>query len=50
MNLITNASDALEGQPGLVTVKIGTIRADRQMLSATYLKRICPRESTCSSR
>jgi signal transduction histidine kinase/CheY-like chemotaxis protein len=42
MNLITNASDALEGEPGLITVKTGTVHADRQMLAATYLNEELP--------
>jgi PAS domain S-box-containing protein len=37
MNLITNASDALLGEPGLVTVRTGTIQADARMLAGTYL-------------
>jgi PAS domain S-box-containing protein len=37
MNLITNASDALGGKEGTVTVETGAITADRAMLNATYL-------------
>jgi PAS domain S-box-containing protein len=37
MNLITNASDALLGEPGLVTARTGTIHADARLLAGTYL-------------
>src|SRR4029078_420326 len=37
MNLITNASDALGGEPGLVSVRTGTVHADARMLAGTYL-------------
>jgi CheY-like chemotaxis protein len=42
MNLITNASDALLGEPGLVTVRTGTIHADARMLAGTYLNEELP--------
>lgn len=37
MNLITNASDALEGMSGVVAVSTGAMEADRAYLSETYL-------------
>jgi PAS domain S-box-containing protein len=42
MNLITNASDALQGEPGLVTVRTGTVHADARMLAGTYLNEELP--------
>ena len=42
MNLITNASDALLGEPGLVTLRTGTIHADARMLAGTYLNEELP--------
>jgi DNA-binding response OmpR family regulator/C4-dicarboxylate-specific signal transduction histidine kinase len=42
MNLITNASDALLGEPGLVTVRTGTIHADARMLAGTYMNEELP--------
>jgi PAS domain S-box-containing protein len=42
MNLITNASDALGGEPGLVSVRTGTVHADAQMLAGTYLNEELP--------
>jgi len=42
MNLITNASDALLGEPGLVTLRTGTIHADANMLAGTYLNEELP--------
>jgi len=37
MNLITNASDALEGRDGVITVASGVLAADQAYLSSTYL-------------
>jgi len=42
MNLITNASDALGGEPGLVSVRTGTVHADARMLAGTYLNEELP--------
>ncbi len=42
MNLITNASDALLGESGLVTVRTGTVHADARMLAGTYLNEELP--------
>jgi PAS domain S-box-containing protein len=42
MNLITNASDALLGEPGLVTARTGTIHADARLLAGTYLNEELP--------
>ena len=42
MNLITNASDALLGEPGLVTVRTGTVHADARLLAGTYLNEELP--------
>ncbi len=42
MNLITNASDALGDQDGVISVSTGTIRADRAYLAATYLEEDLP--------
>ena len=42
MNLITNASDALVGESGLITVRTGTFVADTRMLAGTYLKEELP--------
>ena len=36
MNLIINASDALEGRAGLITVAAGCMQADREYLRNTY--------------
>ena len=38
MNLIMNASDALGGKKGRITVRTGTLEANREALDATYLK------------
>ncbi len=37
MNLITNASDALDDRMGTITLETGVIEADRQVLASTYL-------------
>ncbi len=37
MNLLTNASDALEDKDGLVTISTGVVVADRAYLQSTYL-------------
>ncbi len=37
MNLITNASDALDGHEGVVTISTGVITADFDYLASTYL-------------
>ena len=37
VNLITNASDALDDESGVVCVRTGTMVCDRQFLSETYL-------------
>lgn len=37
MNLITNASDAIGDHPGVITVSIKSMEADRTYLSKTYL-------------
>ncbi len=37
MNLITNASDALDGRDGVITIATGTIEADDALLASTYL-------------
>jgi PAS domain S-box-containing protein len=37
MNLITNASDALEDKEGIITVTTGTLVADRKYLDTTFL-------------
>jgi signal transduction histidine kinase len=37
MNLITNASDALGDQPGVITLKTGAGRPDREYLAQTYI-------------
>ena len=42
MNLITNASDALLGEPGLVTARTGTVHADARLLASTYLNEELP--------
>jgi CheY-like chemotaxis protein len=42
MNLITNASDALQGEPGLVSVRTATIHADERTLAGTYLNEELP--------
>ncbi|HEY8536363.1 MAG TPA: PAS domain S-box protein, partial [Vicinamibacterales bacterium] len=42
MNLITNASDALEGRPGTIRVETGVVHADRRMLASTYLNEELP--------
>lgn len=38
MNLITNASDAIGGQVGTVTVATGVVDADREYLDRTYIQ------------
>ncbi len=42
MNLIMNASDALGGKKGRITVRTGTVSADREYLDATYLNKDLP--------
>ena len=42
MNLITNASDALDDAAGTVTLETGTVNADRAMLASTYLNEELP--------
>src|SRR6476620_7967361 len=42
MNLITNASDALDQQPGLITLETGVMEADQGTLAATYLNEQLP--------
>ncbi len=42
MNLITNASDAIGEEHGVVTVRTGVLRADRAYLSRTYLAEDLP--------
>ncbi len=37
LNLLTNASDALEGQPGTIRVTTGVVHVDEQPLSGIYL-------------
>lgn len=38
VNLVTNASDALEGQHGVITVRTAAVDADRRMLESGYLR------------
>ncbi len=42
MNLITNASEAIEDRNGMVTVATGVLEADRAYLSGTYLDESLP--------
>ena len=42
VNLVTNASDALEGAQGLITVRTVTVDADRRMLESGYLRTNLP--------
>jgi signal transduction histidine kinase len=42
VNLVTNASEALEGAPGRVCVETGTVRASRAYLSDAYSPRSLP--------
>ncbi|MBI3089483.1 MAG: PAS domain S-box protein [Candidatus Tectomicrobia bacterium] len=42
MNLITNASDALDGATGVITLRTGIFEADRAYLSRTYLDEELP--------
>ena len=42
MNLITNASEAIEDRNGMVTVSTGVLEADRAYLSGTYLDESLP--------
>ncbi|MBZ0119928.1 MAG: PAS domain S-box protein, partial [Sandaracinaceae bacterium] len=37
MNLITNASDALGDEPGIISITTGVVQADREYLQGTYL-------------
>jgi len=38
MNLITNASDALDGRDGIITLASGTLHADAEYLARAYLR------------
>ncbi|HEX7088379.1 MAG TPA: response regulator [Vicinamibacterales bacterium] len=42
MNLITNASDALEERPGTIRLETGVVHADRRMLASMYLNEELP--------
>jgi signal transduction histidine kinase/CheY-like chemotaxis protein len=42
MNLITNASDALQDRPGTVALETGLVQADRAMFASTYLDEPLP--------
>jgi CheY-like chemotaxis protein len=42
MNLITNASDALDGGDGLITVRTGVRRCDRAYLESTHVDVLLP--------
>jgi CheY-like chemotaxis protein len=42
MNLITNASDALDGKAGLITLATSVVDASPEMLAATYLNEQLP--------
>jgi PAS domain S-box-containing protein len=42
MNLITNASDALDERQGTIRLETGVVQADRQMLASTYLDEELP--------
>jgi signal transduction histidine kinase/DNA-binding response OmpR family regulator len=42
MNLITNASDALGGKPGLITLTTTLVDASAEMLASTYLNEQLP--------
>jgi CheY-like chemotaxis protein len=42
MNLVTNASDALVGEAGTITVRTGVMPADRAYLAETYSFGDCP--------
>lgn len=42
MNLITNASDALDDQEGVITVRAGSMYCDRHYLSEAYLDELRP--------
>jgi len=42
MNLITNASDALEGQSGVIRVRTGVRHADATLLHSPYLQEELP--------
>jgi signal transduction histidine kinase len=42
MNLVTNASDALVGEAGAITVRTGVMQADRAYLAETYSFGDCP--------
>jgi two-component system, cell cycle sensor histidine kinase and response regulator CckA len=42
VNLVTNASDALEGKHGLITVRTAAVDADRRMLESEYLRNDLP--------
>ena len=37
MNLITNASDSMRGEDGIITISTGVVRADRGYLSTMYV-------------
>src|SRR3954454_10456388 len=42
MNLITNASDGLGGQPGVIHVRTGVRYADATLLHSPYLQEVLP--------
>jgi PAS domain S-box-containing protein len=42
LNLVTNASEAIGEQTGLITVSTGTVEAGRALLAATYLEEDLP--------
>ncbi|MCB2228641.1 MAG: response regulator [Desulfarculaceae bacterium] len=42
MNLITNASDALDGKPGTITISTGTTEVDESYLAETYVEEELP--------
>ncbi len=42
MNLITNASDALEGGPGTISIQTGTRYCDEYFFDSTYMKEPLP--------
>ena len=53
MNLITNASDALEGQSGVIRVRTGVRHADATLLHSPYLQAepvwsVCFRDRRCA--
>jgi two-component system cell cycle sensor histidine kinase/response regulator CckA len=42
MNLLTNASDALRDEPGLITITTGEVLADREYLAASFAEEELP--------